>query len=226
MKLGTLLEAAIDAIDSEHLQTLRKLALKMQTLLADLDHIDLDVQLKTEKPNEITVSYHDENNLVRGNVILRVNVMGMASGAPVVRYSAWTLDGGTIGNNIDNAGAIHSTVFRLFQQDIPFKAFEQSVMTALGTSNVSSIDKNLIPKDEVYGAKVTPPFLINKRGAKTVMLHNSRIVQALDICITSASTVKAYIRDTNGDLHVFEGTSLDVVNDQLHQFITAALEAA
>lgn len=216
MKLRPLLE------DEEYQQKLRQGALELQSLLLDLKHIDLDVDLTSDGHDQITVIYADKGGLVRGTI--KLTVVGSALGKSKTVYRAWTIDDGVVQHSNEGFNA-SMILFRLFNNDTPFKSFEQSVISTFGTNAVTSIDKARLPKDEVYGAILSPPFTLAERGEHTMMVHNTRIVSMLEVCITSASTVRIHLHDINGDTHDFEGPSLIRLIPKLREFIRTAQEA-
>lgn len=212
MKLNALLE------DEEPQQKLRKGALELQAYLLDLEHIDLDVEL-TGRDGYISVEYRDKNDLVHGKVQLETKLT--LSG---LLYKARTIDGLLYAQK-DGLDAT-MILFHLFQKDIPFKPFEQAVMSAFGTTGVDAEDKARFTKDdEVFGVSLAPPFKLEGDRQASLMVHNQKVVQFLSVRITSASTVRVYIHDSNGDVNECEGPSIVSTFPKLRQFITAAQEA-
>lgn len=200
MKLTALLE------DQDHEQKLRKSALELQSHLVDLKHMDLEVEL-LNRAGAIVLEYHDENHLVRGNVHLSVKYTPQG-----VIYRAQASGGVGVIQTSRDGFAVGMILLRIFQEDAPFKAFEQSLMSDFGTTAVQSIDKARLPDDEVYGAAIMPPFTLQGRGLRPIMVHNQQIVQVLDVCITSESKVRIHLHDAQGDEHTFEEKSvLDIL---------------
>lgn len=215
MKLNTLLE------DEELQQKLRKGALELQAYLLDLEHIDLDVELINRGSDAIEVEYHDANRLVAGTVHLSTKV---TPGGGLI-YQASTVGAGIIQTGRDGF-ATAMILFKMFRQDLPFKAFEQAVVSAFGTTNVTVEDKARLPKNVVFGVTLAPPFKLEhgKSAMQPLMVHNQKIVQHLSVRITSTSTVQIGLLDSNGDLTYFEGPSIVSTFPRMREFIIAAQE--
>lgn len=212
MKLRILLE------DEEPQQKLRKGALELQTYLLDLEHMDLDVELASKYDDIITLKYYDKNNLVRGLVSLEAK---LESAGTV--YKAWAFDNGIIYAHRDGLNAA-MILLKMLLLNIPFKPFEQSIMSTFGTTDVTAANKAMLAKDEVYGASVAPPFKLEGDRQATLMVHNQKIVQLIVVCITSASTVRLHVHDSNGDVNTFEGPSIVSTFPKLREFIKTAQE--
>ena len=195
MKLSTLLEDLEDGVN--HQLILRRGALELQTLLMDLDIMDLDVELKSSIGDGIIVKFNDKNNLVYGKIEFFVKYAGNTKQA---YYHARTIDGRTIQMRAGGFEA-NAILFRMFHNDVFFKPFEQSLMSAFGTPGVTSrplplssklyvrdADKAHLQKDEPYGAVITPPFKLESYSrygsGPAIMVHDTKIIQALTVCIT------------------------------------------
>lgn len=212
MKLSLLLESS----SSQLTLSTRAAALELQQLLLDMPNMELDVELSKEPIHgklieKIALEYKDKNNLIRGAIILQA-----VQQATAISYQAVKMHGSFGPLYFNSKGFdVSMILFEMIKEMIMYEPFVNDIKSLFGTTEV-----NLKPTREGCCATIHPPFTV--RSIPHTMVHNTRIIQFVELSITPDATIKVEIIDSNGDAHSSEVDKL--VN--IHKPIKALLDSA
>lgn len=193
-----------------------------------MEPYDFDVELSNVKPEKartmldqtIRLDYAGPNGLVRGRVDLIVTTPTKPGLKPI--YKAVTIDDGIIfgqANGFDPAFIL----FKMFHHRGHFKAFEQSLLSAFLTTNVTQLDPQRLAQGDTYGAAINQPFSVGE-GYEKVRVDNRAVFRECGVYITAKNTVRIDLEDTQHDIHHFEGDTLYKALEQARPFVKQAID--
>lgn len=189
MRLKTILE-------DQEIGSIKKLALELQQLLLEMNHIELSVRVTTQADHTIVLSYNDESKLIQGNIKIQL-VHTAADGSIKYRVkanNALIL----ISKELPNAAFV---LFKLFQGSHHTEWLHAELRSAFGTINVTQIDKFQL-KEQVCGFVIDPPVSLNYIRDKAHMLHGNDITN-LQLFVTQKSELRVHAYDADRQDHEF-----------------------
>lgn len=187
MKLTPLLENNVD------LASLNRLAVDLQSILMDLDFVELDAEI-SKVDNGVLLTYFDKHKFVNGTI--RLTIKRLSGGFRYV-YVIYANDNVLI--NSGNVPTPARLLFWVFQSSgsnkktpYPYVTLESNIVSTFATTRVDAVDAGNLESDEVYGFSVQLPFKLKHK-----MVHTKRQLGAegVYLILTRSSSLRVYLSD-------------------------------